>query len=161
MFRDSLFYNDGQWCSVLGLHVANHIYILGVSRWSIQIWGSVMCFVLLQSYCYVVLNSGCSYACTLRQSNSHWFHRDTKHLWPKVQPIMCHTRPLTRGTVVYIRPCFYMLQTTDNPRAKKRTQNLGLHSIEFQHAFPENNQSHCCHYDTELPAWLRFCILLL
>jgi len=32
MFRDASFYNDGQLCSVLGLHVANHIYILGVSR---------------------------------------------------------------------------------------------------------------------------------
>jgi hypothetical protein len=35
-----------QWCSVCGLYVANHIYIIEVSRWSIQIWGSVMCLAL-------------------------------------------------------------------------------------------------------------------
>ena len=48
---------------------------------------------------------------------------------------MCHPRPFTRGAGVYIRPCFYILQTTDNPKAKKCTENLELHSIEFQHAF--------------------------
>jgi hypothetical protein len=30
MFRDCSFYNDGQWCSVHGVHGENHIYILGV-----------------------------------------------------------------------------------------------------------------------------------
>jgi len=40
---------------------------------------------------------------------------------------------------VYSRPCFYILETTDNPKATKYTENLDLHGIEFQHAFSESN----------------------